>query len=62
MMATIFLPPAEDEMIAAAQYYQQQSAGLGSEFLSEVERTVASILAHPEAAPRVKKDISDGGF
>lgn len=44
-------------MVAAAQYYQQQSAGLGSEFLSEVERTVASILAYPEAAPKVKKEI-----
>jgi plasmid stabilization system protein ParE len=57
MTTAIFLPPAEDELIAAAQYYQQQSAGLGSEFLSEVERTVAAILAYPEAAPRVKKDI-----
>lgn len=57
MMTAIFLLPAEEEMIAAAQYYQQQSAGLGSEFLSEVERTVAAILAYPEAAPSVKKDI-----
>lgn len=37
MTAAIFLPPAEEGMIAAAQYYQQQSAGLGSEFLDEVE-------------------------
>ncbi|CUS38062.1 hypothetical protein [Candidatus Nitrospira nitrificans] len=42
-------------MIAAAQYYQQQSAGLGSEFLTEVERTVAAVLVHPEVAPKVKK-------
>lgn len=60
MMTAIFLLPAEEEMIAAAQYYQQQSAGLGSEFLSEVERTVAAILAYPEAAPSVKKDIRRG--
>ncbi|NGZ10863.1 MAG: type II toxin-antitoxin system RelE/ParE family toxin [Nitrospira sp. LK70] len=57
MIAAIFLPPAEDEMIAAAQYYEQQSVGLGSEFLNEVERTVAAILVHPEAAPRVKKKL-----
>jgi plasmid stabilization system protein ParE len=57
MTTAIFLPPAEEEMIAAAQYYQEQSAGLGSEFLSEVERTVAAVLAHPEAAPKVKKGI-----
>ena len=53
MTRAIFLPPAEEEMIAAAQYYQ----GLGSEFLSEVERTLAAILAHPEAAPKVKEEI-----
>lgn len=29
MTAAIFLPPAEGEMIAAAQDYQHQSAGLG---------------------------------
>ncbi|TKB67812.1 MAG: type II toxin-antitoxin system RelE/ParE family toxin [Nitrospira sp.] len=57
MMTAIFLPSAEEEMIAAAQYYQQQSAGLGSEFLIEVERTVAAVLTYPEAAPMVKKEI-----
>lgn len=56
-MTAIFLPPAEEEMLAAAQYYQQQAAGLGSEFLSEVERTAAAVLAYPEAAPKVKKEI-----
>lgn len=57
MTRAIFLPPAEEEMIAAAQYYQQQSTGLGSEFLSEVERTVAAILAQPEVVPKMKKEI-----
>ncbi|MGQ0554623.1 MAG: type II toxin-antitoxin system RelE/ParE family toxin [Nitrospiraceae bacterium] len=57
MTTAIFLPHAEEEMIAAAQYCQQQSAGLRSEFLSEVERTVAAVLARPEAAPKVKKEI-----
>lgn len=44
-------------MIAAAQYYQNQSVGLGAEFLAEVERTVAAIVVHPKAAPKVKKEI-----
>lgn len=44
-------------MIAAAQYYQNQSAGLGTEFLIKVERTIAAIVAHPKAAPEVKGQI-----
>jgi hypothetical protein len=31
--------------------------GLGTEFLTEVERTIVAIVSHPKAAPKVKKDI-----
>jgi len=57
MTAIVFLPPAQEEMTAAAQYYQTQSTGLGTEFLAEVERTIAAIVSHPKAAPKVKQDI-----
>jgi len=57
MTAAVFLPPAEEEMIAAAQYYENQSTGLGAEFLIEVARTVAAIATHPKAAPKVKQEI-----
>jgi plasmid stabilization system protein ParE len=57
MTAIVFLPPAEEEMTAAAQYYQTQSMGLGEEFLFEVERTIAAIASHPKAAPKVKQEI-----
>ncbi|MGH7430173.1 MAG: type II toxin-antitoxin system RelE/ParE family toxin [Candidatus Methylomirabilaceae bacterium] len=57
MIAVVFLPPAEEEMIAAACYYESQSKGLGTDFLAEVQRTLVTITAHPKAAPRVKKDI-----
>ncbi len=57
MTAVVFLPPAQEEMIAAAQYYQEQSIGLGAEFLAEVERTIAAIASHPNSAPKVKQDI-----
>ena len=57
MTAIVFLPPAQEEMMAAARYYQAQSTGLGTEFLAEVERTIAAIVSHPKAAPKVKKDI-----
>jgi plasmid stabilization system protein ParE len=57
MTAIVFLPPAEEEMTAAAQYYQTQSMGLGEEFLFEVERSIAAIASHPKAAPKVKQEI-----
>jgi hypothetical protein len=31
--------------------------GFGTEFLAEVERTIAAIVSHPKAAPKVKPDI-----
>ena len=49
MTVVSFLPPAREEMIAAAQYYQDQSSGLGEEFLAEVERTVAAARFSPAA-------------
>ena len=57
MTAIVFLPPAQEEMTAAARHYQTQSTGLGAEFLSEVERTIAAIASHPKAAPKVRQDI-----
>ena len=56
-MPARFLSPAEWEMVQAARYYQSKVPVLGSEFLSEVQRVVKGIEAHPEAAPKVKGDI-----
>ena len=57
MIAVRFLLPAEEEMVAAAQYYEHQSLGLGTEFLTEVERATASIAAYPDAAQKVKGEF-----
>jgi plasmid stabilization system protein ParE len=57
MTAVSFLPPAEEEMIEAARYYESKSDGLGSEFLAEVERTIESIKAHPSAAAIIRSHI-----
>lgn len=43
-----FLSPAEPELAEAAEYYDRAVPGLGLEFLSEVERTIARILRHPQ--------------
>ena len=57
MDTVIFLPQAEEEMNAAAQYYESQSQGLGSDFLLEVERTTEAISSNPKAAPTIRNGI-----
>jgi len=57
MTPVAFLPPAEEEMVAAAQFYETHSRGLGADFLDEVERSVEAISSHPRTAPVVKDNI-----
>ena len=52
-----FLPEAEAEMNEAAQFYERRKKGLGLDFLSEVERTVASILTHPRSGPVISPSV-----
>jgi len=52
-----FLAPAEDEMNASAQYYEQQLPGLGHRFLDEIDRAILAIRAHPESAPVLHSKI-----
>jgi len=48
-MTIRFLSPAEAELAAAAQYYEEQVPGLGEEFLDEIELALEKILSFPEA-------------
>ena len=48
---------AEQELNDAASYYNALRPGLGQAFLDEVERTVAQIVAYPEAAPLVNRIV-----
>ena len=48
-MTTRFLTPASLEPTEAIEYYETQRAGLGYEFLSEVETAVEKISDFPEA-------------
>ena len=56
-MKSVFLPEAREEMIEAARYYESQAPGLGIDYLSEVERAVASITAFPETWPKLEGDL-----
>jgi len=48
---------AEQELHDAASYYTALRPGLGQAFLDEVERTVAQLVAYPEAAPLVNRIV-----
>ena len=43
-----FLLPAEEEMTESAVFYENESKGLGSDFLDEIENTVSIICENPE--------------
>jgi hypothetical protein len=45
MKNPIFLTEALDEMIAAAQFYETQSPGLGQDFLSHASQAPSRLLA-----------------
>jgi len=48
-----FLPAARQDIADALAWYEQQSPGLGFEFVRYVEATVASIQRHPAMYPAV---------
>lgn len=44
-----FLTPATQEIVDAAEYYDDRVSGLGADFLDELEATIQRILRFPEA-------------
>lgn len=46
-MMVEFLAEAEEEMMEAAVFYQEQAKGLGERFLEDVERTTQLLDKHP---------------
>ena len=52
-----FLPDAEEEMYEAVKYYQSQTSGLGVDYLSEVERAIASIAQSPMTWPKLDGEL-----
>jgi plasmid stabilization system protein ParE len=46
-----FHPAAQDEFIAAAQFYESQTAGLGLDFILPVQRAYERLLEFPTTGP-----------
>lgn len=49
MTSFVFHPLAERELVEAAQFSESRAAGLGSDFIREVEHMLTQIAANPEA-------------
>lgn len=52
-LSIVLSPAAQEEFDEAIDWYEQQSAGLGVEFLNRVEESFDLISATPEAYPIV---------
>lgn len=57
MRSVRLLSPARDEVREALQYYEDQRAGLGLEFLQEIDSALLDIRENPECFPIVKYNI-----
>ena len=55
-----FLAVAREELDDAFAWYQRQSAGLGYEFLDELDRVVRRIKAYPESCAELTHGLRRG--
>ncbi len=56
-MTFLFHPEAEEEFLAAIDYYEDREVGLGYDFSAEVFATIQNIINYPDAWPVVEEDI-----
>ena len=52
-----FLLPAEEEMTESAIFYEQESKGLGIDFLDEIENAISIICGNPKIAQKYSDDM-----
>jgi toxin ParE1/3/4 len=57
MRSVIFHPLAEQELLDAVSYYENQETGLGLDYLGEVEHAVDFLVRYPEAGAGVRGNI-----
>lgn len=56
-MRFLFHPEAEAEFLAAIDWYEERTVGLGADFAAEVHAAIQRALAMPLAWPKVADDI-----
>jgi plasmid stabilization system protein ParE len=57
MKTVVFHPLAEQELLDAATYYEEQRVGLGLEYLEEVEHAVSFLTQYPEASSKIRGSV-----
>ncbi len=55
MLNIIFHPDIENEVKASYEWYQNQAAGLGEDFLTELETAYQAIVELPNTWPKFQK-------
>ncbi len=53
-MRVVSHPEADEELEAAALWYEQRQSGLGDDFLDQFERTLRRIVAEPERWRKIR--------
>lgn len=56
-MNFLFHPEAEAEFLAAIDWYEERSMGLGADFAAEIHAAILRAVAMPLAWPRVDGEI-----
>ncbi len=56
-MSFLFHPEAETEFLAAIDWYEECSAGLGADFAAEIHAAIQRAVAMPLAWPNIDDDI-----
>jgi toxin ParE1/3/4 len=54
MKIVVFHPLAEQELVDAAAYYEEQRQGLGLEYLEEVQNAVNFLIRYPQAGSIIR--------
>ena len=57
MRRLTILPQAELDVSDAAAWYEEQRAGLGDEFLDELDSILRRVIKDPLQFPKIKKQI-----
>ena len=56
-MNLLFHPEAETEFLAAIDWYEERSVGLGTDFAAEIHAAIQRAVTMPLAWPRIDGDI-----
>jgi len=56
MRGFVFLAKAADEFLRATEHYEQERAGLGDDFQSEVQTVISRLMDYPESGAVVLRD------